>query len=110
MRIVGLRLNGALVVSVDGKVLSPAYSLKVFNHSPTGFECGYGGSGPAQLALALLLAAGATRGEAIRLHQLFKWTHVAHWQAPFEADLDVAAWMRTQRVSYVTDHFGGDDR
>ena len=28
--------------------------LNLHNHSPTGFEWGYGGSGPAQLALALL--------------------------------------------------------
>jgi len=35
--------------------LTPHRSLKVANHSPTGFEWGYGGSGPAQLALALLL-------------------------------------------------------
>jgi len=28
--------------------------LDLHNHSPTGFEWGYGGSGPAQLALALL--------------------------------------------------------
>jgi hypothetical protein len=35
--------------------LDPARSLKLRNHSPTGFEWGYGGSGPAQLALAILL-------------------------------------------------------
>ena len=28
--------------------------LDIRNHSPTGFEWGYGGSGPAQLALALV--------------------------------------------------------
>ena len=28
--------------------------LDIRNHSPTGFEAGYGGSGPAQLALALV--------------------------------------------------------
>ena len=28
--------------------------LDLFNHSPTGFEWGYRGSGPAQLALAIL--------------------------------------------------------
>jgi Family of unknown function (DUF6166) len=30
-------------------------SLKLWNHSPSGFNWGYGGSGPAQTALALLL-------------------------------------------------------
>lgn len=32
----------------------PLY-LHVRSHSPTGFEWGYGGSGPAQLALAMLI-------------------------------------------------------
>lgn len=40
------------VVTVDGFALDPR--LDVRNHSPTGFEWGYGGSGPAQLALAIL--------------------------------------------------------
>lgn len=30
-------------------------SLKISNHSPTGFEWGYRGSGPSQLSLAILL-------------------------------------------------------
>lgn len=35
--------------------LTPEASLKIRNHSPDGFEWGYGGSGPSQLALAILL-------------------------------------------------------
>ena len=35
--------------------LIPERSLELVNHSPSGFEWGYGGSGPAQLALAFLL-------------------------------------------------------
>lgn len=35
--------------------LKPDESLKQRNHSPTGFNFGYGGSGPAQLALAILM-------------------------------------------------------
>ena len=42
-------------VYIDGKKLDPAKSLQVVNHSPDGFAWGYGGSGPAQLALAILL-------------------------------------------------------
>ena len=38
--------------------------LAVRNHSPTGFEWGYGGSGPAQLALALCIeVVGVDRAE-----------------------------------------------
>lgn len=35
--------------------LHPDTSQKLYNHSPDGFEWGYAGSGPAQLALAILL-------------------------------------------------------
>ena len=40
------------VTDPDGNHLDPRTDLA--EHSPTGFEWGYGGSGPAQLALALL--------------------------------------------------------
>lgn len=46
-------------------------------HSPTGFEWGYGGSGPADLALNILLKFGCTRAEAEILHQEFKWKYIA---------------------------------
>lgn len=47
-------------------------SLKLYNHSPTGFNWGYGGSGPAQLALALLLDATDDAELAVRQHQDYK--------------------------------------
>lgn len=54
--------------------LSPKPSLRVMNHSPCGFEWGYHGSGPAQLALAMLLDLYPERGNdwAARHHQAFK--------------------------------------
>ena len=39
------------------RILSPDASLAVADHSPTGFNWGYKGSGPHQLALALALDA-----------------------------------------------------
>ena len=42
-------------VFLDDKELTPAKSQAVRNHSPDGFAWGYGGSGPAQLALAICL-------------------------------------------------------
>lgn len=42
-------------VWLDGELLDPAESQKVYNHSPDGFNWGYAGSGPAQLALAIVL-------------------------------------------------------
>ena len=54
---VGYRRRGDAVVEKrpDQERLTPERSLELVNHSPSGFEWGYGGSGPAQLALALLL-------------------------------------------------------
>lgn len=42
-------------VRVYGEPLDPMESRMVADHSPDGFAWGYGGSGPAQLALAILL-------------------------------------------------------
>jgi Family of unknown function (DUF6166) len=42
-----------VVVQEDGATRPLAHRLDLRTHSTTGFEWGYGGSGPAQLALAL---------------------------------------------------------
>ena len=42
-------------VFLNGQPLKPERSQKIRNHSPDGFAWGYSGSGPAQLALAILL-------------------------------------------------------
>ena len=73
-----LRLqDGRFVLGVDNHALSPEPSQKLFNHSPDGFNIGYGGSGPAQSALAILLHVLGDKDKAIRLHQDFKWEFLA---------------------------------
>src|SRR5260370_42523662 len=66
----GIREGYATVVTVEGRPLNPR--LDLWNHSPTGFEWGYGGSGPAQLALALLADCLGNDEAAVALHQEFK--------------------------------------
>jgi len=53
----GRRRQGDLVVTrlPDCTGLTPDRSLDVVSHSPSGFEVGSRGSGPAQLACGLLL-------------------------------------------------------
>ena len=51
----GWRTEGRVYVTCNGMELLPDLSLSVRNHSPSGFEWAYCGSGPAQLALAILL-------------------------------------------------------
>lgn len=68
----------------------PLY-LNEVNHSPTGFAWGYGGSGPAQLAYAILrnylgehnIARSKTIAKA--LYQRFKWDVIAplKWEERF---------------------------
>lgn len=72
----GTRLpNHSLTVTVNGRRLDPRSDLQ--NHSPTGFEWGYGGSGPAQLALALLADYLGNDDRARALYQAFKFAVVA---------------------------------
>lgn len=71
----GRREGHATTVTVNGRPLNPR--LDLWNHSPTGFEWGYGGSGPAQLALALLADHLSDDEQAVRLHQEFKFRVVA---------------------------------
>ena len=67
----GRRQGYAVIVTVDGRSLNPR--LDLYNHSPTGFEWGYCGSGPAQLALAILADHLADDRQALDMYQRFKW-------------------------------------
>ncbi|MFC6890306.1 DUF6166 domain-containing protein [Halorubrum trueperi] len=71
---VGYRHRGNAVVEKrpGQERLTPDRSLELVNHSPSGFEWGYGGSGPAQLALALLLDYTGDEAFALDHYQEFK--------------------------------------
>lgn len=69
---------GKCTVLIDGAIpLGPRYDLA--NHSPDGFQWGYGGSGPAQLALALCAHALKDDERARRVYQRFKFRTVGGW-------------------------------
>lgn len=81
-------------VTIDGRPLSPKESLKIVNHSPDGFAWGYGGSGPSQLALAILLCYTG-RDTAQRLYQRFKWDVVANLEGDFSlSEAEVVKWIQ----------------
>lgn len=67
----GIRSVNGAYVSCNGVEFDKKPSLKVRNHSPDGFEWGYGGSGPAQLALGILLEVIPV-WQAQQLYQRFK--------------------------------------
>ena len=77
--IVGRALGaiGGQHVEINGRTLYPGLSLSFRNHSPDGFQWGYGGSGPAQLALAILLEL-VDSDKALYLYQSFKWAKIAN--------------------------------
>jgi len=88
---------GQLVVTKDGKPLSPVPSQKLWNHSPDGFQWGYGGSGPAQLALALLLDVTEDRDLSISEHQHFKRAFVAGWGDKWEITTEeIRSWIERE--------------
>ena len=70
----GKRVGSGCVVTVDGKPLDPRHDLKQF---AAGFEWGYDGDGPHQLAFALLAdRLGAER--AMAQYRLFCETTIAN--------------------------------
>lgn len=68
--------------------------LDIFNHSPSGFEWGYLGSGPAQLALAILCDYLGEPQLALGFYQEFKEDTVARWKDGewTLTERDLAAW------------------
>lgn len=90
-------------VRVDGMVLDPRPSQKVWNHSPDGFAWGYNGSAPAQLALAILLAAGVSQVKATTLHQRFKAQFIGPLpRANFKIEVDIDTWIKETTTTHVT--------
>lgn len=70
----------------------------LLRHSPDGFNWGYCGSGPAELARCILLHALPGR-DADRLYQDFKRAHVAHWGDTWAITQDqVREWAEAQRL------------
>ncbi|MBA7506568.1 hypothetical protein ES706_05260 [subsurface metagenome] len=85
---------GHQLVTKDNDFLDPTPSQKIWNHSPDGFNWGYLGSGPAQLALALLYDVTKDEVVAVRLHQEFKRSFVAAWGDTWEiTDAHIREWV-----------------
>lgn len=86
------------------------------HHSPDGFNWGYQGSGPSELALAILLdhlKEAPTREQmsmgqplAWRLHQFFKRDFVAGWGDTWQiSSEDVDEWLATDQIKrHVKEH------
>ena len=90
------------VENVKVTFLDPAPSRALWDHSAD-FEWGYWGSGPAQLALALLFDATGDRRLSLRYHQAFKEAFIATWPASWEIRADqIRRWVELKK------NLGGD--
>lgn len=86
-------------VTVDGRPLPLMLALR--NHSPTGFAWGYGGSGPSQLALAILAHHLSDTRKALELYQPYKWRVVA--QLPKDEAFEITGQQVADVVAVLED-------
>lgn len=84
-------------VKLNGKPLDPRESLRICNHSPDGFNWGYSGSGPAQLALAVLMEFVSIKN-ALKYYQEFKEEVIAtlSMDEDFEIKMNMQEWLNTK--------------
>jgi len=93
-KIVGTRTpeTAVCVVDSDGSATPLDWRLDIADHSPTGLEWGYSGSGPTQLAIAIL-AEVLSPAVALALRHEFKAEFVCGWSDEFEIDFsEVVEW------------------
>ena len=93
--------DGSAVVTAGGVPLDPRPSQRVRDHAG-GFEWGYGGAGPMQLALALLLDALDDATLAREWAEWFLWGRVAAWDySGWEATAaEIRAWVARGDIRY----------
>ena len=99
MKIIRGRKSGLdCVVKLDNASyrtkLSLEKSLEIAKHSPDGFQWGYSGSGPAQLAAAILYEITDDVELSRTYYELFKHDHVSQWNDTFEiSEFEVRIWL-----------------
>ena len=87
------------------RLLDPKPSQQLHNHSPAGYEWGYEGSGPAQLALAILLDFSDDEELALNNYQAFKSQFIAslsqedtQWTI---TGSEIAAWLQQRSLQHA---------
>jgi len=82
--------------------LSPKRSQDVSLHSPDGFQWGYAGAGPTQLALAILLDVTKDPEEAQGFCTWFKEDYVANFKDTWTlSDQEIKDWLVRQKGGVV---------
>jgi len=80
--------------TVNGKPLE-----HIKHHSPSGMNWGYGGSGPADLALSILTDfLEGDKPQAMQWHQDFKWDFVAFFRDSWSlTSTEIDAWLKGKK-------------
>ena len=96
----GRKTPNRCIVELDNEgyvtQLSLEKSLQVVDHSPDGFQWGYSGSGPAQLAAAILYEITDDPDLTREYYQLFQFDHVSLWGNGFEInEFRARDWLRS---------------
>jgi hypothetical protein len=87
---------GEVFVTKDGIARELDPRSDIYNHSPTGFQWGYPGSGPAQLALALIADATGDDSLTRASYQRFKQEVVVSLPVEWELTHEqIIGWLRT---------------
>jgi len=93
----GNRLNHPYkaFVKEDGEVRQLEH---IVEHSPTGLEWGYGGSGPSDLALSILTDYLGSKPSAVT-YQKFKWDFVAKFGDEWKiTGREIESWLNKGKV------------
>lgn len=113
-----LQDDNIVIMSTDGELWAnlPLY-LDEVNHSPTGFEWGYYGSGPSQLAYAILrsylelvdeLDVPTAISQAKRHYMRFKQAYVGKWGKEWEiSGEEIGVWLGGERAGWIGDERDG---
>ena len=92
-----------LIPDGEERVLPIEPSLKLCNHS-SDFSWGYNGSGPAQLALALLYDVTSDPEVSLSYYQFFKDDFVATWSREWAIlSRTILDWLRTETARQLAE-------
>lgn len=101
--------GGVIVYVTRGRsmerTLPPGPALNVADFSPSGFEWGYPGSGPALLALAILLDFTQDRELALAYYHQLKTDYVADWhESAWQiSGAEIVAWLQRSGAAISPD-------
>ena len=87
-------------VWINNKKLSPSKSQKINLHSPDGFNWGHEGSGPAQLALAIMLEL-YPKDKSLSFYQEFKSKAIAKLQGGYDFEVFIVISGNTIHIKKV---------